>query len=290
MISGYVGNKAAVFPLQLLGFDVDILPSVTLANHTAYTHGALGPRHTPQQVATWMDGLCKNGLLAPITHLLTGYIGTSATLSAIVDAIALLKKGTTHDLFFVCDPVMGDDGKMYVDADVVDVYVQRVLPLVTILTPNAYELSLLTSCDINNRESAFSACDLLHDKYQIPVIIVTGTRFDESSDKVAVLVSAKRKGESNSRFTLEADFIDGSFTGSGDLLSALLLAWISRLPDDLVTACRNAMASVTAVLKRTIDHAHKSEFCKKPELRLIQSQHDLFNPPVKLVTVQMSSP
>lgn len=237
-----------------------------------------------------MDGLCKNGLLASVTHLLTGYIGTSATLSAIVDAIALLKKEISNDLFFVCDPVMGDDGKMYVDTDVVDVYIQRVLPLVTVLTPNAYELSLLTSCEINDRDSAFSACDLIHDRYQIPVIIVTGTRFEERHDKVAVLVSAKRKGESNFRFTLEADYIDGSFTGSGDLLSALLLAWISRLPHDLVTACRNAMASVTAVLKRTIVQTHTSEFCKKPELRLIQSQYEILNPPLELVTAHILSP
>ena len=28
VVSGYVGNKAAVFPLQVLGFDVDIINSV----------------------------------------------------------------------------------------------------------------------------------------------------------------------------------------------------------------------------------------------------------------------
>lgn len=28
VVSGYVGNKAAVFPLQLLGFDVDVINSV----------------------------------------------------------------------------------------------------------------------------------------------------------------------------------------------------------------------------------------------------------------------
>jgi pyridoxal/pyridoxine/pyridoxamine kinase len=31
---GYVGNKAAVFPLQLLGFDVDPINSVHFSNHT----------------------------------------------------------------------------------------------------------------------------------------------------------------------------------------------------------------------------------------------------------------
>lgn len=34
LFQGYVGNKAAVFPLQLLGFDVDPINSVHFSNHT----------------------------------------------------------------------------------------------------------------------------------------------------------------------------------------------------------------------------------------------------------------
>lgn len=33
-LQGYVGNKSAVFPLQLLGFDVDPINSVHFSNHT----------------------------------------------------------------------------------------------------------------------------------------------------------------------------------------------------------------------------------------------------------------
>ena len=36
VVSGYVGNKAAVFPLQLLGFEVDFINSVQFSNHTGY--------------------------------------------------------------------------------------------------------------------------------------------------------------------------------------------------------------------------------------------------------------
>ncbi|CAI7774694.1 unnamed protein product [Closterium sp. NIES-53] len=38
-VQGYVGNKAAVFPLQLLGFDVDPINSVQLSNHTGESCG-----------------------------------------------------------------------------------------------------------------------------------------------------------------------------------------------------------------------------------------------------------
>lgn len=34
VVRGYVGNKCSVFPLQLLGFDVDPVNSVQFSNHT----------------------------------------------------------------------------------------------------------------------------------------------------------------------------------------------------------------------------------------------------------------
>ncbi|CDF36269.1 unnamed protein product [Chondrus crispus] len=289
VVSGYVGNKAAVFPLQLLGYDVDVLPSVTLANHTGYAKGAAGPRHTAEEVAIWLEGLRVNNLLADVTHLLTGYIGTPGALTAVVDAVQLLRKEATDKLVFLCDPVLGDDGKLYVHENVVKVYVDQVLPLATILTPNAFELGVLTGRKIETRKEAFAASDYMHDKYSIPTIIVTGTRFDSNSGRVAVLVSSWGNGEDSTRFALTAEFIDGSFTGTGDLLAALLLAWTSRLPGDLVAACRNAMASVTAVLKRTVATPRGKGLTEKPELKLIQSQREILKPPVELVKVEMIS-
>ncbi|KAI5339480.1 hypothetical protein L3X38_018752 [Prunus dulcis] len=35
-VQGYVGNKSAAFPLQLLGYDVDPINSVQFSNHTGY--------------------------------------------------------------------------------------------------------------------------------------------------------------------------------------------------------------------------------------------------------------
>lgn len=36
VVHGYVGNKAATFPLQCLGWDVDCCNSVQFSNHTGY--------------------------------------------------------------------------------------------------------------------------------------------------------------------------------------------------------------------------------------------------------------
>ena len=42
VVSGYVGNKSAAFPLQLLGFEVDTINSVQFSNHTGYSAGVRG--------------------------------------------------------------------------------------------------------------------------------------------------------------------------------------------------------------------------------------------------------
>ncbi|CAI5983396.1 unnamed protein product [Closterium sp. NIES-65] len=67
---GYVGNKAAVFPLQLLGFDVDPINSVQLSNHTGYPTWK-GQILDGEQLWALIEGLEANGLLF-YTHLLTG--------------------------------------------------------------------------------------------------------------------------------------------------------------------------------------------------------------------------
>ena len=41
-VHGYVGNKSAVFPMQLHGLDVDPVNSVQFSNHTGYPGGFKG--------------------------------------------------------------------------------------------------------------------------------------------------------------------------------------------------------------------------------------------------------
>lgn len=71
VVSGCVGNNAAVFPLQLLGFEVDAINTVQFSNHTGYptVKGAVLDGEGLWQL---IEGLEANGLLQGYTHLLTG--------------------------------------------------------------------------------------------------------------------------------------------------------------------------------------------------------------------------
>lgn len=69
-----------------------------------------------------------------------------------------------HAIFAVCDPVLGDNGRMYVPKELLPIYKETLVPLADILTPNQYEVELLTDRKISTLDDAWSAIDVLHQK------------------------------------------------------------------------------------------------------------------------------
>jgi pyridoxine kinase len=108
VVSGYAGNKCAVFPLQLHGFEVDVINSVQFSNHTGHKGGVRGTRLDIKDLNDLVEGLELNDLLE-YSHILTGYCGDVSFLRGIVQLVKKLKEKNPN-LVYVCDPVLGDDG------------------------------------------------------------------------------------------------------------------------------------------------------------------------------------
>lgn len=89
---GYVGNKSAVFPLNLLGFDVDPINSVQFSNHTGYKNGYKGQILQAKELKDLFEGLQDNNLHLSYTHLLTGYCGNDTFLRQIKDIVKKLRE------------------------------------------------------------------------------------------------------------------------------------------------------------------------------------------------------
>lgn len=113
------------------------------------------------------------------------------------------------------------------------------------------------------------------------------------------------------RFHIKVPRLPAYFTGTGDLLAALLLGWSTMYPDDLAKATCTALGALQAVLRRTAEAAivkqqqselrnntqRTSELENKTqdktqdsntidkthigerELQLIQSRDDMLRPP-----------
>ena len=87
------------------------------------------------------DGYPNISLSVYIWYLilpLVGYIPTADALRAISNLVTKVK-AENPGLIYLLDPVVGDEGRPYVPAEVIPIY-RELLPQATIITPNWYEV------------------------------------------------------------------------------------------------------------------------------------------------------
>lgn len=298
VVSGYVGNKCAVLPLNRLGFDVDAINSVQFSNHTGYSV-VKGQKLSGHDLEDLSSGLEDNGLFGRYTHVLTGYIGNVSMLESIAKIVTRLKQ-EIPDLQYLCDPVCGDDGRLYCHPDMPGAFESILVPLATVVTPNQFEAELLTRVTISSMDDAVRACAVLHGKGP-KVVVITSLTFPGEKESIVILASVKQgKNDPGKMYKMRIPRIQGYFTGTGDLFSALLLGWIDTFPDDLPRALEHAVGGLQAVLQDTALHSGLEEEChiqpysaiwwKNRDLRLVENQDSLARPDIThLCTEVMTS-
>ncbi|XP_012273265.1 pyridoxal kinase isoform X2 [Orussus abietinus] len=275
VVSGYVGNKCATFPLQLLGFEVDAVNSVQLSNHTGYKV-IKGQVLTDEDLGMdqLVEGLVANEL-DNYTHLLTGYVGSASFLRRVGQFAKMLKQKNPN-LIYVCDPVMGDNGKLYVPEELKDIYRDDIVPLADIVTPNDFELKLLTGKECRTMADLQSAIKKLHEKGP-KTVVVSSANIDNKLVAVASTIGKKM-------LKIEIPKIQATYTGSGDLFAALFLAHY-YLQDDIKSAFEKTVNTLHDVLLNTLEHSkvlnNNTHRARNIELRLIQSKHFIENPKIR---------
>lgn len=76
---------------------------------------------------------------------------------------------------------MGDNGKMYVPKELLPIYRDVILSLADVITPNQFEVELLTDSKISSIEDAWKAINLLHQKGCKTVILSSSELGDEKT-------------------------------------------------------------------------------------------------------------
>ncbi|EKM50702.1 uncharacterized protein PHACADRAFT_264129 [Phanerochaete carnosa HHB-10118-sp] len=275
---GYVGGKAAVFPLQCLGYDVDVVNTVNFSNHTGYGRFG-GSRATAAELGNVLENMEKNHLLQP-ERLLTGYIPGSEALSVVLSLAQKLTENNP-EIIYLLDPVLGDSGKLYVSPDVIPIY-RAMLPLSTIITPNWFEVEVLTDVQMTDVPSLRRALKILHERYQVPNVVISSIPLkpwlleglpsqnrppagtDTNTEYLLCIASSATdttKGPQPSAVhTRHVPWIPGYFSGVGDLFSALVLAHFrsshgSTPGSHLAHAVSQALGKTHAILKLTDEYA-----------------------------------
>lgn len=283
VVSGYVGNKSATFPLQLLGFEVDTINSVQFSNHTGYSAGVRGQILDDSQLQELIDGLDANNI-NKYSHIINGYIGSKSFLTKLASVVSHLKS-VSPALTYVCDPVMGDTGPgLYVPAELLPVYKDQILPLADVCLPNQFEAELLTDKKITSEEEARAVMELLHDMGPATVIL---SSTELGNEEFLLGLASSRKGGVRTEVRVNIPKFPATFVGTGDLFTALCTAWLTKTAGDLRLTLERTIGTMQAVLTRTLAHANasvKAEGLAVPspalmELKLIQSKDVIENPP-----------
>jgi pyridoxine kinase len=231
-----VGNSVAAFAMERLGVRVFQLPTTILGRRP--DHGAPGGGALPAAtLASILDGLDEDGLFAEIDAVLSGYLGQADHAAVIVDAVTRIKAANPKALF-VCDPVLGDEGKLFVSEGIADAVMNGLVPHADWLMPNAFELGLLTNTTIDGLETARKAARRIGK----PVLV--------SSIRTAIglgnLLCAPQ-----SEWFCETARLPRAPKGTGDLLSALYVGRRVR-GDAPAIALEGATGSVYDVIVRSL--------------------------------------
>ncbi len=245
--SGHVGNAAAIFPLQRLGADVLAIHTVQFSNHPG--HGAYtGRALAAAEVSALIAGLAAHGALANCDALLSGYLGNATIGTAVLDAITQLRAANPAALW-CCDPVMGDDGALYVRPDIPTFFAEQALPRANILTPNQFELELLAGVPCTTAAQARHAAEAVRARLRPDgprIVLVTSLRTAETPPDALDMLLCCQAGA----FRLRAPLLPGKFSGAGDTLAALFLFHVLAT-QDAVKAAEHAASSMAGLLART---------------------------------------
>lgn len=235
-------------------------------------------------------GITSNDIHKTYTHLLTGYVGNDQFLRELSDLVKTLRQHNP-DMVYLCDPVLGDNGHLYVPESFVGIYRDELLPLAQISTPNQFEAELLSGVKITDEESAYQALDWFHAK-GVETVVLSSTHIGAPSHLKAFLSCKSKEAPTAVRrfHILMPKLGNCNFTGTGDLFAALFFAHYT-LEAEPSAALENTVATVQAVINNTIKDFDPRSTSSPPtafqrELKLVRSKRDIENP---MITIKCGS-
>ncbi|WP_422371944.1 pyridoxal kinase PdxY [Hoeflea sp.] len=238
VVRGSVGNRAAVFALETLGFPVWALPTVVLPWHPGHSRAT---RIVPgkDEFTALIDDLCGASWLGEVGAVLSGYLGNADQAEDVARLVGAVR-AANPDALYMCDPVIGDAGGLYVPQDLAEAMLDRLVAIADIATPNVYELAWLSGAKLPDPSSVVAAAETLGPSR----VLVTSAPAMMAGSTGNLLVSGGQARMAEHRLIPDAP------NGLGDLMSATLLArLLEGQPEE--KALQLASGTVFEILART---------------------------------------
>ncbi|MBN9551225.1 MAG: bifunctional hydroxymethylpyrimidine kinase/phosphomethylpyrimidine kinase, partial [Alphaproteobacteria bacterium] len=131
------------------------VPTVILPWHPGHSRAT---RIVPplDQFRALMADLERAPWLGEVRAVLSGYLGEAGQADAVASLVAAVKEKTPNALY-VCDPVIGDSGGLYVPEPTAVAMRDKLMPIADIATPNRYELEWMAGAPLPDIKAVTAA-------------------------------------------------------------------------------------------------------------------------------------
>ena len=140
---GSVGNNVIGRVIERAGHRVICIPTVMFSNLPHY-HSLAGGALDDGWLGGILDDLLARAVLGEAKFVCVGYLAHPVQARIIGEWFSRVR-GINPGIQLVVDPAMGDDDVgLYTAPEVVEGYIRHLIPLASAVTPNNFELGLLT--------------------------------------------------------------------------------------------------------------------------------------------------
>lgn len=212
VIRGSVGIRSSGFAFEALGHHVWSVPTVTLTWHPGQ-----GAAHrlavANDDFKAFADDIVHSPHAGEIDGVMTGYFASVEQVEITAQLIKCLKQKQPNLLYF-CDPVMADEGGLYVSEAIALAIKEHLVPLSDILKPNLSELEWLAKKKLDNNHEIIAVARAMN----IPTVFVTSAHALLKNAMGNLLVQGDKV------WLAEHRLVKNPVNGLGDLTSALFLS------------------------------------------------------------------
>lgn len=251
---GYVGNRAMAFPLQVVGWDVDLINTTNFSNHPGYGKFK-GTASKGEELTALFEGLSEIDRLSKYQMIVTGYVPNEELLRILLDQL-LCRVFTTKVQVpeWIVDPVLGDNGKLYVLERVVPIYRELLSSgYVSCITPNQFEFETICGAQITDLKSLRETLDAFYQRYRIPNVALLSIELDGKLYSVGFHRTDEQ--ETSSVFLVPIERIPAHFFGCGDLFTALLSVRFHESRKITPQILGNVLHKLTRILRLSLEIA-----------------------------------
>ena len=250
---GRCSLTVAIPVLSAMGVQCCPLPTAYLSTHTGGFTGYTFLDMTdelPKTAAHWAE------LGIHFDAVYTGFMGSEAQMDLAADFVRTFRRD--RSTIFICDPVMGDHGKIYKTyTPAMCAGMTRLAELADVITPNLTEASILLGEEYPSAPlRQFEAKRLVARLSELGPRLVTVTGVEMADGTISNLGYDRDRGD---YWRVDCNYVPASYPGTGDIFASVMVGSLLN-GDSLPMAIERATRFLEIAIRTTFSYGSDTRY------------------------------